>query len=127
MGVDDIVRFIGFRADGQRILKSLDLLFFPSLREGASVTIREAMFMGVPVATMNAQGSMESLDGHGWVLKPDDIDGAARTVHTILTDAAGRESVVQAARESARQRFTFDRTASDTLAVYRGLRGAMQK
>jgi len=121
LGVDDIVRFIGFRADGPRILRSLDLLFFPSLREGASVTIREAMVMGVPVAAMNADGSMESLAGNGWILRPDDVDGAARTVQSILCDAAGCERVIRAARESACQRFTFDRTASDTLAVYRRL------
>ncbi len=119
MGVEDIVHFIGFRADGLRILKSLDLLFFPSLREGASVTIREAMFMGVPVAAMNAAGSMESLDGHGWVLEPDTIEKAAATVREILADDRKRDAVVQAACESARSRFSFDRTAGDTLAVYR--------
>jgi len=127
LGVADIVRFVGFHSEGTRLLKSLDLLFFPSLREGASVTIREAMLLGVPVAAMNAEGSLESLDGHGWVLEPGDVEGAVRTVREILENAVRREDVVRAARQSALDRFTFERTVADTMAVYgrvAGLAGA---
>lgn len=125
LGVEDIVQFIGFHSEGARILKSLDLLFFPSLREGASVTIREAMLMGVPVAAMNADGSMESLGGHGWVLEPDNVDMAVAAVRAIIEDPVGRKTVVEAARKFAQCRFSFERTAADTLAVYEQVLGGL--
>jgi glycosyltransferase involved in cell wall biosynthesis len=121
LNVDDLVQFVGFQLDGARLLKSLDLLFFPSQREGASVTIREAMALGVPVAAVDAPGSMESLGGHGWALRDGDVDGAAAAVREILHQPDKREAVVAAARASARERFDFTRTAADTLAAYRRL------
>lgn len=112
------VRFLGFRRDAQAILKAADLLFFPSLREGASVTVREAMAMGTPVVAVNSAGVAESLDGHGWLVSPGDVDAAALAVRTLLGDPERRERMGQAAKQSARARFSFDETIGGTLAVY---------
>jgi glycosyltransferase involved in cell wall biosynthesis len=117
-GVGDRVHFLGFREDAQQLIKSCDLLFFPSLIEGASVTVREAMALGAPVVAVDAAGTAESLNGHGCLVAPDDVDGAARAVRGLLTDSAARTAMVEAARESARRRFSFDRTVRGTMEVY---------
>ena len=117
-GIQDRVHLLGFREDVQQILKSCDLLFFPSLIEGASVTVREAMALGTPVVAVNAEGTAESLEGHGRLVDPDNVDGAARTVRDLLENPAARASLADAARESARNRFSFVRTITGTMAVY---------
>jgi glycosyltransferase involved in cell wall biosynthesis len=117
-GVASRVHFLGFRADAEGILKDCDLLFFPSIREGASVTVRQAMALGIPVVAVDAAGIVESLDGHGWLVSPDDVAGAARAVVEALTDSGKREAVCRDARQSARERFAFDRTLVGTLEVY---------
>jgi len=118
LGVSGCVHFLGFRPDALRVLSSLDLLFFPSRMEGAGVTVREAMAMGVPVVAARAPGTVESLDGHGWLVDPDDVEGAARTVRRVLDDPEERTRVAAAARDSARRRFSFDATLTRTLHVY---------
>lgn len=123
-GVQDRVHSLGFREDSQRIIKSCDLLFFPSLMEGASVTVREAMALGTPVVAVNAAGTVESLDGHGRLVAPDDMGGAARAVRELLENPAARTPLVDAARESARRRFSFDRTVTGTMDVYNAVRSA---
>lgn len=117
-GVRERVHLLGFRQDSQRILKSCDLLFFPSLMEGASVTVREAMALGTPVVAVNAAGTAESLDGHGRLVAPDDIEEAARNIRDLLAKPAARETLIDAARESARRRFSFERTVEGTRQVY---------
>ncbi len=123
LGVAERVHFLGFRADASRLLKSCDLLFFPSTREGAPGTVRQAMALGVPVVAADAAGTVESLGGHGWIVGADDVAGAVRALTEALTDHARREAVTRAASASARERFAFERTLGGTLAVYASVMG----
>lgn len=117
-GIANRVHFLGHCPDAERILHECDLLFFPSVREGASVTVRQAMALGVPVVAADAAGTAESLDGHGWLVSSDDVDAAAQAVREALGDAGKREAVRQAARMSARTRFAIERTVQETNRVY---------
>ena len=118
LGVADRVHFLGFREDALTVLKTLDLLFFTSLMEGASVTVREAMALGVPVVAVDAPGTMESLDGNGWGVRANDLEGAAAVIRRVLSDRTERITMADRAVRSARQRFSLERTVSDTLAAY---------
>jgi L-malate glycosyltransferase len=118
LGMQDTVRFAGFVADAARFLKSLDVLFSASLAEGAGTAVREAMAAGVPVVAVNAPGVVESLDGHGWVVGPDDIEGAAKSVEEALFNEQARTAVCARARASAIARFSFDLTVEATLRAY---------
>ncbi|NQU96744.1 MAG: glycosyltransferase, partial [Chloroflexi bacterium] len=60
LDLGDCVHFLGFRHDALSLLKGSDLLFFPSRMEGASVTVREAMILGIPVVAAAAEGTVES-------------------------------------------------------------------
>jgi len=115
----ETVRLLGFRSDALRILKSLDLLFSPSLLEGASVSVREAMVIGTPAVIVDTPGTMESLDGHGWVVSAGDAGQAADAITEALTDNDKRRTMVAGARISAVARFSFDITLQKTLEAYR--------
>ncbi|MFO7871236.1 MAG: glycosyltransferase [Kiritimatiellia bacterium] len=119
LDLEDRIHLLGFRDDASSILKSLDVLFFPSIREGASVTVREAMLMGVPVVAVDAPAVVESLDGNGWLISDGDVEGAARAVAEALEDGPPRRKIVERARESAVRRFPFDKTVEGTIEVYR--------
>ena len=119
LGVQDRFHFMGFRPDATRMLKGFDVLFHPSLMEGASVTIRDAMILGVAVVTVDTPGSMESLDGHGRVVKADDVEGAAQCLFQALVDKEKRQAACERARQSALSRFGIDRTVEGTMKVYR--------
>jgi len=127
LGVADRVQFMGFRSDALRILKNLDLLFFPSIIEGASVTVRECMVLGTPVVAVDAAGTMESLAGHGRGVADGDVEGAVQGVTELLTNSELRDRCVTGARRYAVEHFTYDRTATGTLAVYRKVLGENDK
>lgn len=117
-GVAERVHLLGFQPEAIRLLKSCDLLFFPSLREGAAVTIREAMALGVPVVAVNTPGVCESLAGHGWLVEPDDVAGAVAAVRDALSAQASRTERLRGARELARRMYSADGTADATLGAY---------
>lgn len=126
-GLKSQVELLGFRDDASAVIKALDLLFFPSLMEGASVTIREAMAQRIPVVTVDAEGSVESLAGHGWVIADRAVEAAAQAVVEALTNVAIREEKTAAARQSALERFDMDKTVQDTIAVYQHVIGEGQR
>ncbi len=121
LGVEDRVHLLGFRSDALRILKSLDVLFFPSRVEGASVTVRECMVLGTPVVAVNADGTMESLAGHGWEVNDGDVAAGVRCVTEALTDPVRRGEHVSGARRYAIEQYNYDRTVAGTLNVYRAV------
>jgi glycosyltransferase involved in cell wall biosynthesis len=117
-GVGARFHILGFRADANRILKSVDVFFFPSLVESSSAAVRTAMALGTPVVAVAVPGTMESLAGHGWGVAAGDVDVAAQSVVEALTDTKKRDATIKAAMESAVSRFAFERTVEGTIAVY---------
>ena len=118
-GLQDQFHLLGFREDVLTLIKSSDLLFFPSRMEGASVTVREAMALGTPVVAVDAAGTVESLDGHGWIISDGDVDSAVVAVCAALTDEDQRTKHTLAAAKSARSRFSMEDTVQRTVEVYR--------
>lgn len=118
LGVGDTVHFLGFVPDAGRLMKQADALFFPSVREGASVTVREAMALGVPVVAVNSPAVVESLDGHGWLIGAQDEAAGVRALEEVLDQPAVRDARVAAARASARARFDLRHTVESTRRVY---------
>ena len=56
-GLSDNIHFLGFRNDIPRLLKISDLAVSSSLREGLPVNILEAMYVGLPVVSVDAIGA----------------------------------------------------------------------
>jgi glycosyltransferase involved in cell wall biosynthesis len=56
LGVDDVVRFLGWRRDMGEVYRGLDLLLLTSDNEGTPVTVIEAMAAGVPVISTAVGG-----------------------------------------------------------------------
>lgn len=123
LGVADRVHLLGFRTDALRILKSLDALFFPSVVEGASVTVRECMVLGTPVVAVKCDGTMESLAGHGWGVDDGNVAAAVRAVTEALTKPMYRSEHIAGARRYAIEHYDYNRTVAGTLEVYREVLG----
>ena len=104
--------------DALRVLRQLDLLCFPSRMEGASVTVREAMAMGIPVVAADAPGVVESLAGHGWIAGCDDPRELADCIRQALGDATLRQQRAERARDHARAHYDLEHTVEATLAAY---------
>jgi glycosyltransferase involved in cell wall biosynthesis len=112
LGVPTRVHWLGARADVADILPHFDVFVLSSIREGAPLSLLEAMAAARPIVTTRV-GEVASLviDGlTGLTIAPGDSHGLAAAIATILSDRSLAVRLGQAARTAAEQRFSLDRT-----------------
>lgn len=99
LGVEERVFFLGLRQDIPRILAMLDVFVLPSLSEGLSMAILEAMIAGKPVVATQVGGNPELvLHGEtGFLVPPRDSQALASRLVTLLTN---RRQAAQFAEKS---------------------------
>ena len=98
----------------------MDVFVLPSVNEGISNTILEAMATGLPVVAARVGGNPELVvDGvSGRLYDPAGTDGLQQALLPYLTDPGLRERHGRAGRERVVQNFSLDAMVSRYLAMY---------
>ncbi len=109
LGIADAVCFTGLRHDIPELMRTIDVLVVPSMREGFGRVIVEANAVGTPVVGHDSWGIPEVIeDGVTGVLVPvGDLEAMARAVGRILDDDAWRARVAELAPARVRARFSL--------------------
>ena len=120
LGIADEVTFTGARGDTPELLRNMDVFVLPSVNEGISNTILEAMATGLPVVAARVGGNPELvLDGiSGRLYDPVGPDALWQALLPYLTDPGLRERHGRAGRERVVQNFSLDAMVSRYLAMY---------
>ena len=122
LGLEGAVAFEGFlAADGLvQAYRDATVLAHPSRYEGFGLQLLEAMRSGLPVVCTTA-GAMPEVVGEAALLTPpDDADAFLQALERVLGDPALADRLRRAGQAQA-ARFTWDRTAEATLALYRSV------
>jgi alpha-1,3-rhamnosyl/mannosyltransferase len=114
------VRFIGSISDDDAAaLHSTCAVFvYPSLYEGFGLTPLEAMTCGAPIVCSNASSLPEVIGDAGLLVDPLSPPAIAAALRRIFDDPALRAELRSNSLKQA-ARFRWERTAADTIAVYR--------
>jgi glycosyltransferase involved in cell wall biosynthesis len=86
LGLSDFVLFAGTQRPTDPILRALDLFLLPSLWEGFSISILEAMAMGVPVVATAVGGASEVITSgkDGLLIQPGDVGSLTAAIEDSL-------------------------------------------
>lgn len=117
---DGWVRDLGYvpLADLPSLYSGARLFTYVSLYEGFGLPIVEAMACGAPVLTSSVSSMPEVADGAAMLVDPMDTSAIAEGLAATLTDDAWR--ALASAKGLARAAdLSWDRTAAETVAVYR--------
>jgi glycosyltransferase involved in cell wall biosynthesis len=102
------------------LMKKAAIFVYPSLYEGFGLPVLEAMAAGTPVIA-SSQGSLPEIVGGqgkaGVLVEPHAPAQLAEVMEKLIRDDAWRAEMSAAGIEQAR-RFSWDRTAQMTLALY---------
>lgn len=115
------VAFLPFRREVLPFYALLDVVVLPSRGEGLSQALLEAMALGLPVVASRAGGNPDLItDGvDGLLVPPRQPAAFAAALDALLADREWRARLGAAARRTARERFTLERTRRLTEAEYR--------
>lgn len=120
LGLERDVIFTGFVPDEELpgIYAGADVFSYLSFFEGFGLPPLEAMACGVPVVVSNTTSLPEVVADAGIAVEPLDVPAVAESIHKILTDP----HLARTLRERGIRRsslFSWERTARETLGVYR--------
>ena len=121
--LSDRVWFAGERHDVARIMQGLDCFVLPSLGEGVSNTILEAMASALPVVATRV-GANEALvaDGRtGRLVAPADSEALAEAIGRYMSDAACATQHGRNGREAVERTFSLQAMVDRYEAMYRAL------
>jgi glycosyltransferase involved in cell wall biosynthesis len=103
------------------LYRGADAFCYPSLYEGFGLPVLEAMARGVPVVTSTASSLPEVAGDAAILVDPRSVRDLAEAIEQALTDREEAERLGTIGRDRA-ARFTWDRTARQTLGVYEAVR-----
>lgn len=119
-GLEDRVVFLGFRKDARQLLGACDLVILPTLREGLSIALLEAMAAGKPIITTTIGSNKEAtLNGEAALLIPPNSPLAIADAITKIVENAWMASLLGSrAREIYLARYTDTHMLKAYRAIY---------
>jgi glycosyltransferase involved in cell wall biosynthesis len=121
-GVADSVRLTGYVSDAElsALYRGAVAQLFVSRAEGFGYPAVEAMAAGCPVITSDRSSMAEIAGDAALLVDPESSDAIADAIITLASSSEARQSYAQRGVQRA-ARFSLERMASDTLAVYRNV------
>jgi glycosyltransferase involved in cell wall biosynthesis len=118
----DQLRMIGYVSDDdlRALYSSCQVFVYPSLYEGFGLPTLEAMACGTPVIASRIDALVEILGPNARFVDPMDAAALAGTVVELLENKVERERLSTSGAQHA-ARFSWEKTAALTLAVYEQL------
>jgi sugar transferase (PEP-CTERM/EpsH1 system associated) len=119
-GAESLAWLPGERHDSPDIMRALDVFVLPSLREGISNTILEAMASGLPVVATRVGGNPELVEeGHtGQLVPPVDPVAMAEAICIYGHDRGLAVCHGRAGRQRVENQFSMVAMVNSYLAVY---------
>jgi glycosyltransferase involved in cell wall biosynthesis len=120
LGLENIVRFVGFRSNVGDWLAAVDIGVLPSFYEGLPLTAVETLAAGIPLVATAVDGTPEVvIDGEtGHLVPPGDPAAMADAIGRLARQPELRRKFALAGRARVLKRFTIQRQVEQTSNLY---------
>jgi glycosyltransferase involved in cell wall biosynthesis len=115
------IRFLGNRQDVPELLAASDLFVLPSLWEGLSMALLEAMATGLPIVASAVSGTVQVIvpDETGLLVPPKDVPQLVQAIEQLVSNPVRARSMGVAAQRRVEAEFSAQKQAQEHLALYR--------
>jgi glycosyltransferase involved in cell wall biosynthesis len=122
LGIDDSVKLLGFVPDEDlaALYRQAHATLFVSRAEGFGYPVLEAMACGSPVITSNVSSLLELAGDVAVTVDPEDPERIAQAIVAVEQNSEARSQLTARGRDWV-ARFSCERQAQETLAVYERL------
>lgn len=118
---EGIVRWLGYRADVENVLKTCDVVALPSYSEGFPKALVDAAAAGRAMVTTDVPGCREAVEHGvtGLIVAPRDPIDLAAKLKVLANDRSLRLRLGREAREMAERRYAIEGIVHRHLELYR--------
>lgn len=117
--LEESVQFLGVRSDVPRLLKTTDVFVFPTLFEGMSNALLEAMAAGCAIVTTNIPENKEvATQEEVCFISPASVDQLATSLKSVLADSSLRENLGANAYQKVLAQFSIEETIAKLKNAY---------
>jgi glycosyltransferase involved in cell wall biosynthesis len=122
-GLQGRVELVGTFDNPQDLLAAADVFVLPSLQEGLSIALLEAMAAGTPVVATDIAGNREALDAdeHALIVPTQDPNRLASAIDRLFAERGLARRLAEAARQRAIREFSVTAMAEGHVAVFEDL------
>ncbi len=108
LNLAESIIFTGFQSQPAAYLSLMDIFLLPSFTEGTSMTLLEAMSLGIPTVSTRVGGTPEIVaDGEtGKLVESNDLSAFTRAIQEILRDRGALSKMSQRAKTRFEERFS---------------------
>ena len=121
LGIKDKIEFLGRipKDETAPYYREASVFVLPSLNEGMSNAMLEALATGLPILATDTGGSRELVENgeNGFIVKMKDAGDIAKKIEALILDPRLRESMGVKSREKA-ERLSWKRVADKYLELY---------
>jgi glycosyltransferase involved in cell wall biosynthesis len=120
MKVRSRVRLLGYVSHEEKVelMRGALAFVFPSLYEGFGLPVLEAMQVGTPVIASETSSLSEIVGRAGLLVNPENAEEISRAMGQLTANAKLRRDLARRGKTKAKQ-FSWEKTARETLKVYR--------
>ncbi len=125
LGLSSRLHMLGYRKDVEPVLRAADALVQPSRSEALSLSLLEAMAVGLPVVAARVGGMPEVIrhGDNGLLFASEQVDELADRLATLRSPLL-RRRLGRRAHLTQRQRFSVATMVDETVSLYREVAGA---
>ena len=118
-GLTEQVKLMGFRRDIAELYNASNLLAFPSLREGLSVALMEAMACGLPVVCSKIRGNTDLIQENkgGYLVPSKDVETFSKSIIKVLEQPELAKEMAEYNRECIKE-FSIEKTKEKMKQIY---------
>lgn len=122
LGLSTSVRLVGPFDDVEDFLRAADVFVLPSLEEGMSLALLEAMAMGLPVVATDIPANRVLVDEQlGRLVPTRDSALLAAAIAELLADRELADRLGRAGRARVAERFSLDKMVTEHLGLFEQL------
>ncbi|MFP4393679.1 MAG: glycosyltransferase [Anaerolineales bacterium] len=118
--VDAHIHFLGSRRDVPALLAASDLFVLPSLWEGLSMALLEALATGLPVVASEVSGTVQVITSEemGRLTPPGDVPQLTAAISQLLSDPQRAQAMGLAGKRRATAAFSAQVQVDEHLSLY---------
>lgn len=110
--------FMGFRPDAEDFFSVFDVFVMSSQEEGLGSSVLDAFLYGVPVASTDAGGLKETVEGCGLISSVKDYKSLAANINRLLNEGDLRKSSVERAKQRVAEKYSIQKNREKYLKLF---------